>query len=212
MNFRSLNLIWNWNRINQMKNRKWHSCTGLDPLWLSGQPSSNFSGPFGHLAQELEQGKASGFTGWRWPAKFRWLPVTRCSGEGSGSKLAGRQTGFGVAERRELIGGACPQRRKNVDKSEWGSTVGSEWWERNSLAAGSSGWGRGGSGMARGGRHRWCPRLNRGWRRWPSAHKLWVGKRWWRHALDANAWSSSRRSDRATDKRAPHGLLFSQNF
>jgi hypothetical protein len=35
------------------------------------------------------------------------LPTARCSREGSGSKLAGRRTGFGVAEGRGLTRGAC---------------------------------------------------------------------------------------------------------
>jgi hypothetical protein len=42
------------------------------------------------------------------------LPAARCSGEASGSKPAGWQTGFGVAEERGLTRGPCPQRRISV--------------------------------------------------------------------------------------------------
>jgi hypothetical protein len=100
MNFRSLNLIWNWNRINRMDNRKWQCCIGLGPLWLSGQPSSDFPVPFGLSAQEPGQEKALGFVGRRWLTKFRRLPATRCNEEGLWSKLAGWRTRFGVVERR----------------------------------------------------------------------------------------------------------------
>jgi hypothetical protein len=45
------------------------------------------------------------------PAEFQRLPVTRCSGEAPGSKVAGRWTKFGAAGRKKLTGEACPRRR-----------------------------------------------------------------------------------------------------
>jgi hypothetical protein len=54
-------------------------------------------------------------------------------------------------------------------------------------------------------------RLNRaGDRRWSSARKLQVGKRWWRHGLYIGVRSGRRRSNRAGDRRAPPGLLVSK--
>jgi hypothetical protein len=43
MNFRSLNLIWNWIELTRLRKEKWHCCVGLGPLWFSGWPSSDFS-------------------------------------------------------------------------------------------------------------------------------------------------------------------------
>jgi hypothetical protein len=38
------------------------------------------------------------------------------------------------------------------------------------------------------------------------------GKRRWRYGLDVDAWSGHHRSNSAAVRRAPHGLLFVQNF
>jgi hypothetical protein len=41
------------------------------------------------------------------PVESRWLPTTRCNGEGLGSEVVGLRTRFGAAERRGLIGAIC---------------------------------------------------------------------------------------------------------
>jgi hypothetical protein len=56
-------------------------------------------------------------------------PVTRCSGEGPGSKAVGWWTSFGVAGRKKLTGEACPQWR--------GSVVGNR---RRQAGVGVTGW------------------------------------------------------------------------
>jgi hypothetical protein len=65
---------------------------------------------------------------------------------------------WGGGEEGGVIGGACSWRGKNVGMTEWRSPMGSEWSERNSLAARSSGWGQGGPRMTRGGWHWRGPR------------------------------------------------------
>jgi hypothetical protein len=111
MNFRRLNLIWNWKELIQLEKEKWQGCVGLHQQWHGPPGQGSGLTHFGLSAHEVaEQRRAPGFTGQWWPAKSRRLPTSRCSGEGSGSKLAGRQTTFGAVERRGLTGWAWPWR------------------------------------------------------------------------------------------------------
>jgi hypothetical protein len=82
-------------------------------------PAKKVAQPTRHFWFEDEkQGKGVGLAGRRWPVIIRWLPVARCSGEGSESKPAGQRTRFGVAEERGLTRGACPWRRRSAAGEE----------------------------------------------------------------------------------------------
>jgi hypothetical protein len=82
------------------------------------------------------RGACSHGAGRRWPGRIPVVPVTRCSGEGPGSKAVGWWTNFGVAGWKKLTGEACMQwrgsaagkirRQARVGVTDWVGAVGEE--------------------------------------------------------------------------------------
>jgi hypothetical protein len=79
MNFRSLNLIWIWNKLNRMEINKWYCATGLSPQYT--WPGQFGKGPT-HLSllahESWKQGSEVPTSRMAAPVDSRRRSVTRC--------------------------------------------------------------------------------------------------------------------------------------